>query len=377
MSAVTSNASPAHAGAAEASVPAVRDPGIDRLKVGLTWLVVCHHAAISQGAVGGWYWRERAPDGSVVVTLLTAFCAVNQSFFMGLFFLMAGAYLRAGVAARGRCGFLLERLQRLGLPLMAFGWVLGPLTMAVAEAGHGGSFMGTWHWAMARHVFEPGPLWFAGLLLAMSSIAAFVPTGSAPLAFPSNARLLTAAVACGIVSFAVRLEWPAGRTLWFVQPAYLTGYIMLFASGIAWRGEHAWTRIPAAAARLWRRVAWCTLPLLAAVPHLPGDAMGGWSAAALLYAMWEPFVAWGIVLTLLHRAQSDAHPTGPIGRALARRAFGTFLLHAPVLVAVSVVLQGAPLPSLVKAGLSALVTCVACFALTGWLLRLPVLRRML
>jgi glucans biosynthesis protein C len=60
---------------------------IDNLRVAMTALVVFHHAAITYGAVGGWYHHE-APEGSNLV--LTLFGVINLTFFMGFFFLIAG-----------------------------------------------------------------------------------------------------------------------------------------------------------------------------------------------------------------------------------------------------------------------------------------------
>jgi hypothetical protein len=68
---------------------AARTYFIDRLRVVLTVLVILHHTAITYGGSGGWFYRE-VHDGSTPTSLLlTVFCAVNQSFFMGMLFLLA------------------------------------------------------------------------------------------------------------------------------------------------------------------------------------------------------------------------------------------------------------------------------------------------
>ena len=60
---------------------------IDNLRIFLIALVVLHHLSITYGASGDWYYNE--VEGDTFTTLiLTSFTASNQSFFMGLFFLI-------------------------------------------------------------------------------------------------------------------------------------------------------------------------------------------------------------------------------------------------------------------------------------------------
>src|SRR5580704_10042042 len=62
---------------------------IDNLRVALTVLVIFQHAGITYGAFGAWYYHE-LPEGSSLG--LSLFCVVNQAFFMGFFFLIAGYF---------------------------------------------------------------------------------------------------------------------------------------------------------------------------------------------------------------------------------------------------------------------------------------------
>ncbi|MCY1373061.1 hypothetical protein D9M69_603110 [compost metagenome] len=61
----------------------------------LTVLVISHHTAITYGGSGSWFYREVTDSGRPSSFLLTLFCAVNQSFFMGMFFLLAGYFTPA------------------------------------------------------------------------------------------------------------------------------------------------------------------------------------------------------------------------------------------------------------------------------------------
>ena len=55
----------------------LRELYIDRLRSVMTAFVILHHTAITYGAVGGWFYYELHPSGSITSLLLTMFCATN------------------------------------------------------------------------------------------------------------------------------------------------------------------------------------------------------------------------------------------------------------------------------------------------------------
>jgi len=129
-------------------------------------------------------------------------------------------------------------------------------------------------------------------------------------------------------------------------------------------------------------VALCAMPVWPAIgllaPHVPalqGDAGGGWNIQAVIYAFYEPLVAWGLILGLLHAFQRRFASLGPIGSALARRAYAIYIIHPPVLVAVALAWRHVEAPHLVKFAVTGSATCLACFWLAGLLLRAPWIRR--
>src|ERR1700675_4119657 len=116
---------------------------IDRLRSVMTVFVILHHTAITYGAPGGWFFNELKPSGSVSSLLLTLFCATNQAYFMGFFFLLAGYFTPGSLERKGYPRFIIDRLLRLGVPLLAFGLMLGPLTAAMVTAAEGHGFWPT------------------------------------------------------------------------------------------------------------------------------------------------------------------------------------------------------------------------------------------
>ncbi|MGY2047936.1 acyltransferase family protein [Methylobacterium sp. JK268] len=359
-----------------------RDAGIDALRASVTLLVIFHHAALTYGAIGGWYHREVAPSATPGGLLLILFCTVNQAWFMGLFFLLAGTYTPSAYRHRGALAFLRDRLIRLGVPLLAYLFLLHPATVALAGLAKGHAFLDGFARVWRRGAFEPGPLWFAEALLIFA--AAWLLLGRlgadqrTARPFPSDAMLLSAALGTGAAAFLLRLAWPVGTTVGSLQLGYFASYVVLFAAGCA-GSPAAWLeRIPPERTRRWLRIAWVALPVFPAAallaPHLPllgGRAEGGWSLLALVYAVWEPFVAWGFILGLLTAFRRRVATLTPLWQRLARRAYLIFIIHPPVLVAVTVAARSVALPAVLKAAASGTVACALCYGLAGLLLRVP------
>src|SRR5436190_23977781 len=92
---------------------------IDNLRVLLTVLVILHHTCITYGAPGGWYFYDKTSNETVLIAM-TWFVATNQSFFMGFFFFLAALFTESSYIRKGAVQFLLDRLKRLGLPLLFY-----------------------------------------------------------------------------------------------------------------------------------------------------------------------------------------------------------------------------------------------------------------
>jgi len=349
-------------------------------------LVVAHHTALMYGAIGSWFWHERTPDNSFSSLVLTFFCTLNQAWFMGLFFLLAGTYVPASMARKGAVTFLLDRSQRLGIPLLIFGCLLGPFTIALALTSKGYAMHDTLMALWSRGQFESGPLWFAAALLVMTLIVTpAVSWLKYPRSFPTNTMMWIAALVVGVSAFLVRLSWPVGKTWWMGwQLGYFPSYVVLFIAGVAGAQSRWWVEVPIQSGRTWRRVMRCavwTFPVIALASDrlawLGGPAIGGWNVQAVVYAFWEPLVAWGIILSLLRWAQHRfAQPT-PIYKMIGRTAFTIYFIHPPIVVAVGLVLHGWEIPVLFKFVFSAAMSMAMCLTLAQLLLRWSLWRRWL
>ncbi len=118
---------------------------------------------------------------------------------------------------------------------------------------------------------------------------------------PPFGRWLALALATGAAALLIRQIVPVGESVFGFQLGYFASYVVLFAVGVR-AGREGWLdRLPPHAQRR------ATLTGLAALPALPlvlfsADAPRfetGFSAAAVVYAFWEPLVALGAIATLI------------------------------------------------------------------------------
>lgn len=368
-----------------ASKPDARVAGLDALRGCVALLVVLHHAAIVYGAQGGWYYHELAPSDRPSSILLTFFCTLNQAWFMGLFFLLAGYFTPPALARRGPSAFAADRVLRLGLPILGYALLLHPITVALAQTTRGRPYLETLAHVWRGAHFETGPLWFALALLAFTfAWLVFGRRWPSPKNFPSNRDLLWAALLTGAAAFLLRLHWPVGAEVAGMQFGYFASYAVLFVAGCLAAQARLLQAIPAGSALFWRRVAKLAAPVLPAVflidawlGHPLGRFEGGLNAAALVYAFWEPFVAWGIILGLLVAFQKRFTILDGVSARLARRSFAIYVIHPPILTGVAVAWAGVEAPPLLKFAATGVAACLACHLAAGLVLRAPGVDRIL
>lgn len=234
---------------------------LDNLRTFLTVLVIVHHTAISYGGEGGWFYKSPLFDSprSPPLFVLTA---VDQTFFMGLFFWISGRVSAQSLehSPAGTARFAKTKLLRLGLPAVVYTVVIQPFTMCLGGA-HGDISRARAIVAdyFARQRGIRGPVWYTALLLVFDLAAVCVvhirqarsrPDGddappalllpAAPEKQSTLARRLYRPLArwgwlaVALVSFFVRLVYPAGtptRYVIVILPAYLPQYVFAYALG--------------------------------------------------------------------------------------------------------------------------------------------------
>jgi peptidoglycan/LPS O-acetylase OafA/YrhL len=369
-----------------------RDFYIDRLRSVMTALVLLHHTAITYGAAGGWFYNELYPSEKASSILLTLFCATNQAYFMGFFFLLSGYFTPASLERKGYAKFLGDRFLRLGIPLLAFIFILGPLTAAMVAFHEGKGFWRVFPYLWNHAIIINGPLWFAqALLMFCLGYCAWRAAFGAPLTestripspVPSYVRWLLSATIVGAFSLAIRQFVPVGKNVIGLQLGYFAPYIFLFAVGIAaWRYD--WLRqLTWKNARPWiftLIAAWPLMPISIIVAMRvfgPGKAnfAGGHTWPAIFYSFWDPFVAWGLIAAWLLFARAYMNKPSQFWSWLNRRAYAVYIIHPLVLVGISLLLHPWAAPALLKFAVTGTLTCVATWLVADPLVRIPGVRQ--
>jgi peptidoglycan/LPS O-acetylase OafA/YrhL len=369
-----------------------RDFYIDRLRTVMTAFVILHHTAITYGAIGGWFWREIEPSGSLSSQLLILFCTTNQAYFMGFFFLLAGYFTPASLERKGYAWFIGDRFLRLGLPLLAFILILGPLTVALVTTAEGKGFWPTFVYLWHHGPIINGPLWFAQALLMFSLVycagramfgRSLTESQRVEKPIPCGGWWQVSALVTGAGALAIRYFVPTGENVIGLQLGYFATYVVLFAVGIAarrydWLQKLTWKNARTGIVGLL--IAWPCMPVGIAVAHaLNGrggsNFSGGFSWTAILYALWEPFVAWGLIAVWLLVFRERMNQPSAMWAWLNRRAYAVYIIHPPVLVGISLLLHGWVAPALVKFGVVGALVIVATWLAADPLVRLPGVRR--
>ena len=370
-----------------------REYYIDRLRVVMTVIVIVAHTGMTYGGAGYWTYRELPVSSSPSSLLLSAFTATNETYVMGLFFLLAGYFTPASYDRKGPAQFLWDRCLRLGIPLLVFGLVIAPFTVAMVSLAEGHGFWPAIEYLWRKKEFINGPLWFAQALLIFSlgyMAWRFVATRffrSTPLpdripkSMPGSFAWFWSAIGVGLASLAIRQPLPVDTRFFGLWLGYFASFIFLFAVGVAaWRNDWL-SRVSWKQAISWLIVAfftWFTLPLTKLyLKHRGINAYfaGGHSFAAIVYAFWEPFIAWGLIATWLVWLRTSFNRPSQVQNWLSRRAYAVYVLHAPVLIALSLMLRHWHAPSLVKVLVVSILCCTITWLICDPLVRLPGIRR--
>jgi glucans biosynthesis protein C len=190
---------------------------LDNLKVLLVAGVIAVHTAIIYGVDGSFYLEGYDSMGDVAVGALTVFAAVGFLFGLGAFFLIAGRLSGPSLDRKGPRRFLVDRLVRLGIPIVFYVLVIAPVMEYVKYRNErGGQGFLSFAWAQLSDP-APGPTWFLETLLAFSLVYVLVralwPAGDLVARAPLRGRQVAAVgVAIATLLFVTHLAVPTARS---------------------------------------------------------------------------------------------------------------------------------------------------------------------
>ena len=358
---------------------------LDNLRIYLTILVILHHATLAYGGTGGWAIHDGVSD-EISPILFTFFNALNQSYFMTAFFLLAGYFTPRSLERKNSKNFLLDRLIRLGIPLLVYTTLIINLN---------GFMITRWYLEVPFQFiwsYQPGHLWFLQLLFLFALIYVIFKrfkketSNLQDRAIPSDGIIWVTVLVLSIFTFLMRLAYPIGETILNVQPGHITHYIFAFYIGIlAYRGNW-FRRLSNAQGKRWGKIALITLPfffvLLILGGALQSDAnvakfLGGFTWQAMAYAVWETIMMISIIIFLLYLFREKFNRTGARIATMAASVYTVYIIHQTVLYALNIVFLSTPIPSFLKFFGVSLIGVPLCFMLAYLIRKLPYARRVL
>jgi len=370
---------------------------LDNLRTAVITLVVLGHVAVSYGAGGDWYLHGEGRASPLAFVLMLPLMAIGAAFMMGLLFLIAGYFAPRSYDRKGPGPFLVDRLKRLGIPLLLFAIVINPIIEYLIKA-HTGEFQGS-YWSFIPPYIRNldtagfGVTWFLEALLIFSIFYVLwrLLTQSSPQrnasnsgAVPSNRRIALFALVLGLVTFLVRILAPVNT---YFEPehlefAHFPQYVAMFAVGtVAYRRNWLVT-FSDAQARPWRWVALvCVLllPVLAvASGALTGElderGAGGVNWISLAYSIWEGFTCLAMVITVLAWFRQRFNHQGRLVRAMSEASFAVYVLHPIIIVSLALVVSGIPINPTLMFLIAAPLAVALCYIIAYYFRKLPLVR---
>ncbi|HEY4323482.1 MAG TPA: acyltransferase [Mucilaginibacter sp.] len=365
---------------------------LDHLKVLLTILVVLHHAFITYGAPGGWYFQQKSAQIAALFPM-TVFVATNQAFFMGFFFFMSALFVESSYQKKGGAKFLTDRLKRLGIPLVFYSLILSPiLNYIVVYYGYGRHYSFIEYMRGYHHWIDFGVLWFVAALLIFNLF--YVLFKSVPgfklninYDFPYGRSVIIAGILLGLCTFLTRLIFPVG---WSLSPlgfqlGHFPQYILLFIAGII-ASRNNWLdqldfKKGKTAAFIARLLIFIILPILFVISiiyKIPGSSFsGGWNVISFSYSLWEQITGLLIIAALLSIAKFKWNNASTFWNRLSANAFGVYIFHPVVLISLSLLVQSINIEPAIKLLFVGPMAVVLTFLLVSIIKKIPLVNNVI
>ena len=383
---------------------------IDNVRIFLSMLVVAHHAGQPYGSEG--WWLFQSPLRNEWIGL---FFGVNEAFFMGLFFLMAGFFHPGSVDRKGPARFVLDRLWRFGVPIAVMVLGITPifiyyhavffkhLVFSSYWEFYSGVYLGI---APAPAVWTgpAGPnlefvhLWFIENLFIYGCVYALYRAlagtrGTAQAARPTEPisaatawkSLLALVLWLSVSTYCIRIwksvdDWKVLLGFWEIEFAHLPQYVTMFTLGIVAARRNWFSRFPACVGWVWLWIgAACVALFLATGLGLDIPFWkGGLSWEATIRAVWESLLCVGFSVGLLTLTRERLPGQTPLMKVLSDNSFAVYIFHVPVVTLLQYWLAGSSLGPVESFLLVTALGIAITFPLAHYVLRrLPLLSRAL
>ncbi|MHA2155468.1 MAG: acyltransferase family protein [Candidatus Hodarchaeales archaeon] len=373
---------------------------LDNIKFLFAVLVIFQHVRVTYGGTGGWYYIEGGDldlMSYIFFQTITSIGGLFQSSLMGLFFLMSAYFTPKSFDRKGLSTFWKERLLRLGIPLLLYIILINPILYYIVEVFEGlqESFLDYYLnqfqslEQIIKFLTRSGPMWFLlGLLIFTFlytlwrqltnriSLQRYVPK---ELSIPKFYYLLLIAVALGFGTFLFRLLSPVDSFPWGFPFGFFPQYLMMFSVGII-AARYNWFeqmyQDSHDLVRIWSRIIVITFVVfyLYVFASIGFDAdfsvlLGGPTLPALVFSLVDNIICMGMVFVLIPTFYTRFNTQSPLLENLSASAFPMYLVHPPVVVAVSLVFTFIPLFAVVKLVIVFPVSVVLCYLVSHYIIQ--------
>ncbi len=314
---------------------------VDVIKVFLTCLVVAHHAGQSYGPTGGvWPVTDNANTN-----WLGNFFFINASYMMGLYFFISGYFMVFSINRKSNSQFIKDRLMRLGIPLLFFTFFIF-LPFNYMSAQEGSSLVQVFtETYFHKPPLATGHLWFVASLLVYSFIYLLINNNKASGSKPfKQYYILVYIVLLTLASALVRLAYPIDTWRTWIIPvevAHIPQYLSLFLIGTLFN-KYQWLD----SFKLSTGLIYFFVAVAAYISndYLPADIKAYW----LTESFMEALLCVGISMTLLTFFRHYGNKTNTIIQSLSTNAYGIYLFHVLVVIALQKLMLIYPLNANIK-----------------------------
>ncbi|MFX1593697.1 MAG: acyltransferase family protein [Promethearchaeota archaeon] len=359
---------------------------LDNLKVLFSILVIFQHARVTYGGTGWWYYIESVPVDTFSVIFFTTLSSIGglfQASLMGLFFLLGGYFTPNSYDRKGIRSFWKERILRLGIPLLLYVVIINPIMVYSLNA------FGIYPWPLPGTVLGFltfwGPMWFLTVLLLFTAVYTLwrqitkfdVLQRRIPKEFsiPNYGYLLLLAIILGFITFLLRLVTPIDQNLLGLPFSFIILYLMMFGVGVI-AVRYGWIeKMTKNHVKVWIIVIAAAFILFFLYSilfvGLESDLsvfLGGFNLSALLFALVESVICMGMIFVLIKIFYAKFNKQGKILQNLSSSAYYIYLIHAPVLVLVSLGFALIPLIPVIKLAIVFPLTVILCYLLSHYVL---------
>lgn len=305
-----------------------RDVGFDVARAVFMVLGIVSHAAVIYRE--GDPWRVSSDQSHVVFTWITDFL---RAFRMHAFFVIAGYFFATSIQRYGANGALRARIVRLGVPLVFIGWTANGLMNALSTYARLPD-------SVLEYVLRGswlGPLWFIGNLIVYCALWALIDAKLRRLALPQEPRALHLAMVTAAVPLASALLSAFGNrvcssVIVFVSFPQLYEFAPFFALGAFVQARRAWL------VELVRPRRALLVLVVALVAMGAATALGLEQRSYTLMFVVRQFMRLALALAILGAFRGVTSPPRWV-RRLTAAAYTVYVLHAPVVVVLYVVLE--------------------------------------